>query len=171
MKRNLMAEELIALLAVAVLLAVATRAYAHTNEFREIVAGVEQQYAIHPDHIPFSGLISFGARVYTRDGVKGLRIADFENIHRVDGAALDAFLQAKLGGSWHPFVKTHEPNDDTFIYVCTEPQGDDFRMVIADSEANELTLLEVKLSKRGITAFVDHPHGGKNAYAESSDTP
>jgi len=135
---------------------IVTPALAADPEFNAIVSGIEQRYQVRHEHIPFMGLISFCGWVYTRGGVGGLRVADFEDAGtRVSADDIDAFVQVKLGASWTAILRSHgkETHEDTIVYV--RPKGDKFLVLIADIDNGELSLVKLGLNGNKLSKWIN----------------
>jgi hypothetical protein len=146
------------LIAFALLLALATPAFAADLDFNRLVSGVERRYQVRHEHILLIGFASFCTRIYTHGGVKGLRIADFENSGtRISADDFDAYLHEQLGESWNVIVRSHEraTNEDTIIYA--RANGKNFLLLIADVENGELSLVNVGINGDKLPKWVnDH---------------
>jgi hypothetical protein len=145
-------------LAAAALLAVALAppALAADSEFNGLVSSIERRYQVRREHIPLIGLVSFCAWVYTKGGVKGFRVADFENVDaRVSADDLDSLVQEKLGASWNVILRSHRKDnrDDTIIYARSA--GDKFQVLIAEIENNELSLVRVRINANSLSRWVN----------------
>lgn len=123
------------------------RASASDLNFNHLVSSIEGRYQIRHTRIPLMGLVSFCARVYTRDGVRGVHVADFEDIGiHISADEFDAYLHSQLGESWNVIVRSHKKtsNEDTIIYA--HMKGGQYILLIADVEGNELSLVKVGMN-------------------------
>jgi hypothetical protein len=145
------------LLAAAVLAAtMAPAALAADSEFNALVASIEGRYQVRHEHIPLVGLFSFCASIYTRGGVKGFRVADFEDTgSRISADDFDSFVQGQLGASWSVILRSHEKKtkNDTIIYARST--GDKFLMLIAEVENGELSLVRLRVSANRLSKWVN----------------
>jgi hypothetical protein len=129
---------------------------AANSEFDALVSGIERRYQVHHEHIPLLGVVSFCAWVYTRGGVKGFRVADFEDAGgRISGGDIDSFVQEKLGTSWNVILRSHErkSRNDTIIYARSA--GDKFLMLIAEVDNDELSLVRVSVNANRLSKWIN----------------
>ena len=128
------------------------------HDFDSVVSGIEHRYSVHPQHIPLLGFASLCATVTTRGGVRGMRIAEFDNIQSSDGAAdLSALLQSKLGGEWQPFVSQRNADASERSIIFVQPVGDAMRMLIADYDHGELDLVRMELNGSALAKWMHDP--------------
>jgi hypothetical protein len=128
--------------------------------FNHLVSNIENRYQIRHQHIPFMGFASFCAHIATGGGVRGLHIADFEEIgSRIPSDDFDSFVHSQLGDTWSVIVRSHEraTNEDTIIYARTD--GNRFVLLIADLENGELSLVKVGVDAEHLPRWLnDHEH-------------
>lgn len=135
-------------------------------EFSAVVQRLEHRYEIKHEHIPFLGLASFYFRLRTKGGIKGLRLADFENIGPdVTAAEVNLIVRDNLGPSWHLFLKSHDrdASEDIFIYV--RPDGGNFRFFLADVEREELSIIRIMISGKIMKHWSEHPEEARRTIA------
>lgn len=128
--------------------------------FKHLVSKLENRYQVRHEHIPLIGFASFCARIYTHGGVRGFRVADFENTTaRIPAADFDSFVHDQLGENWNVIVRTHEKstNEDTVIYA--RANGNRFVLLIASLENNELSLVELGIDAKRLPKWLnEHSH-------------
>ncbi len=163
----------LALVPVAAVLATAAilpfTVHAARPDFDSVVSAVEQRYGAHAQKIPLMGLVSFCARVATADGVKGLRIAEFDRLPAApDTAELDRLVRDSLGSSWQPFVVDRSRSGDlSVIYV--QPDGQAMRMMIADYDHGELDLVRIEVNGERLAHWMHDPGGSARHHSYASD--
>jgi hypothetical protein len=129
---------------------------AASHDFDNVVATVEQHYAVHAQRVPMMGFVSFCAWGASRGGVKGMRIAEFDNLTLGKSDDLSRLLRDKLGDRWQPFVTEREAGGkQDVIYV--QPHGDFMRMFIADYDGNELNLVRLDLNGKRLQQWICDP--------------
>lgn len=129
------------------------------HDFDAVVSAVETRYPAHVQKVPLMGLISFCARVVTRDGVKGMQVAEFENFrHAPDAAELDRLVSETLGSGWQRFVTEHDRNGDVSL-IFSQPDGDAMRLMIADYDHGELDLVRVEVNGKRMQHWLQNPQG------------
>lgn len=143
-------------------------AAAPNHDFDGVVSAVEQHYSVHAERIPMMGFISFCAHVTTAGGVKGMRIAEFDNFASTEGPdALQKVVSDSLGSEWEPFVTDRNRNGSVSI-IYVHPEGNDMRMFIADYDNGELNLVRMEINADRIQHWMHDPehsahHGTDNS--------
>jgi len=137
------------------ILSVATSSLAADHEFRGVVRAIESSYGVHHMHILLLGFALFFVRP---EGVSGLKLAVFENFNSPSAVDdLDRIVENSLGPDWHPFVRVRSKHDGETTVIYASPQGGKLRMMIVSIESSEATVVELKLSERGIKRWIDEP--------------
>ena len=85
-------------------LLLSTGCSAADHDFNSVVSAVEHKYSVHAQRIPMMSLVSICASLKTHGGVRGLRMAQFDNVRGMDGKDLYPLLRSRLGDEWQPFV-------------------------------------------------------------------
>jgi hypothetical protein len=143
--------------------------HAARPDFDTVVSAVQQRYGTHPQKIPLMGLVSLCARVATGDGVKGLKIAEFDNLPAApDTAELDSLVRDSLGSAWQPFVVDRSRSGDlSVIYV--QPDGQAMRMMIADYDHGELDLVRIEVNGERLARWMHDPGENARHHSYTSD--
>jgi hypothetical protein len=135
-------------LATIILLVPAAVVLAATGDggFDGVVDSIESQYHVHATRIPFMGLISLIAGTATRDGVRGLHVAEFEHFDAaVDGQELKQMVEKKLGPGWELMVRetSRKNGEQTLIY--SHPEGKHMGLFIIDHDHGELDVVQISV--------------------------
>jgi hypothetical protein len=148
----------VAVLAMAAII-VPISASAAQPDFDTVVSAVEHRYSAHAERVPMMGLVSLCAHVASHGGVKGVKIAEFDNLPAApESNEIQELVSNTLGGSWQRFVTDRSSNGDlNIIYV--QPNGSEMRMLIADYEHGELDLVRVELNGERLARWLDDPKG------------
>ncbi len=134
--------------------------------FDAVVHGIQSRYHGHVNRIPFLGLISCVAGAATHGGVRGLHVAEIENLQGpVDGAELNALVEQRVGQGWSRIVRDttrvagHDGSNQTLIYV--KPDGDRMAMLVVDLDGNEMNVVQVAVDPNHIDDMdgLWHAHG------------
>ncbi len=143
--------------ACALLLPIACRAADH--EFDSVVQGIETHYSTHAQKVPLMAFASFCARIATHNGVKDMRIAEFQNLERVDAVELSSFLQSSLGSLWQPVVVSREMKngEGEQSVIFASPNGSAMRMLVANYTDGELNLVHMELDGTALSKWMQHP--------------
>jgi hypothetical protein len=133
------------------------------HDFNAVVSGVESRFAIHAQRMPMMGFVSLCARFATHGGVKGMRIAEFDNLaHDLDSQDLLDVVRSKLGEEWQPIVTERASRNGELSVIFVRPAGRSMRMLIADYEHGELDVVRMELNGDELARFMhdpaEHPH-------------
>jgi hypothetical protein len=139
------------------------------HDFDSVVSAVEQRYSAHAERVPMMGFVSLCAHVVTAGGVKGMKIAEFDNLPKApDSAELEHLVSDALGGSWQRFVTDRSRNGEVSI-IYVQPNGAAMRMLIADYEHGELDLVRMELNGERLAHWVHDPEGSARRHDYGSD--
>jgi hypothetical protein len=149
----------IALLLFGSALLIATGCSAADHDFNSVVSAVEHKYSVHAQRIPMMSLVSLCASLKTHGGVRGLRVAQFDNVRGMDGKDLYPLLRSKLGDEWQPFVTEvqggNRGGDQSVILV--RPNGESMGMMIADYDHGELDLVGMEMNGAALSKWLHDP--------------
>lgn len=147
---------------IAAVLITASPSWGADFDFNQLVSNIENRYQVRHQHIPLIGFASFCTHLYTHGGVRGLHLADFEDIgSRIPSEDFDSFIRGQLGETWSVIVRSHAKakNEDTIIYARTD--GNRYVLLIADLENGELSLVKVGVDAERLPKWLnDHEHHG-----------
>jgi len=114
--------------------------------FDQVVSSIETRYHVHADRIPMLGLVSFIARASTRDGIRGLHVAEIEDFHAdVDGEELNKLVAEKLGTGWERVIRetSRHGGDQTLIFM--RPEGSRMGMFVLDLGGHEMDVVQMSV--------------------------
>ncbi len=117
----------------------------NTDGFDALVKGLSARYAVHPKTIPMMWMVSLCARGATRGGVRGLRVAEFENFGgNGDAAGFDETVRSSLGEDWSRMVRDwKEDGDESLVYVRAGNNRVD--MIVVDLGRGGLDLVRMTM--------------------------
>lgn len=118
------------------------------RDFQAVVGAIEGHLGVHHTHIPMMGLAKLFVKASAPSGVHGFELATFEDLRYSPDKMRDFrnIVGDALGESWHPMVQVQAPWRREYTGIFIKGQGGQFRMMIATIEAQEATVVEVKLS-------------------------
>ncbi|MHB1672768.1 MAG: hypothetical protein ACYCSP_00810 [Acidobacteriaceae bacterium] len=158
-------KQVLCLMAASVLL-VSTGCSAADHDFNSVVSAVEHKYSVHAQRIPLMGLVSMCASLKTRGGVRGLRVAEFDNVRGMDGKDLYPLLRSRLGDEWQPFVTEvsggQNRNGDQSV-ILVRPNGSSMGMMIADYDHGELDLVGMEMNGAALSKWLHDPERQKHS--------
>jgi VWFA-related protein len=144
-------------------------ALAKGKGFKDVVKHIEKNYGAKKVRIPFLGLANFAIKVIRPAGVKGFKLAVFENQNFSDcppdgladglcAASFDAVMRTAYNEDWQPMVQVSSKRNGsshTFIYVNSS--GKDVQFALAMLQDREAVVLEVKFNPDKAARFLDNP--------------
>jgi len=175
MKQNVLGMTLVPLAIAAVMTpAILLAASGGRVGFDAVVRGIETRYHAHVNRIPFMGLISGIAGVATHGGVRGLHVAEIENLQGpVDGAELNALVEQRVGPGWLRMIRDTTRSGgvecgQTLIYV--RPDGDRMGMLVVDFEGREANVVQISVDPDHLSDEISqHRHGKRDVSDEDAD--
>lgn len=129
------------------------------HDFDAVVSAVEQHYSTHAERVPMMGFVSFCAHVWTVGGVKGMHIAEFDNLPQsasADPAQLERLVTDTLGSDWQRMVTSRDANGSVSL-IFVQPDGNAMRMLIADYDHGELDLVRVEVNAERMEHWIRDP--------------
>jgi len=127
------------------------------SDLSRVTQAMENELGVHLTHIPMLGVAMFVGRVASGFQMPGVKLAVFEDVRLSEHTPqeLESVLISALGPEWSPFVKSvsHHGSEQNWIYVRQDRRG--LKMFIVSVERNELSLLEVKVSKREMGKWIN----------------
>jgi len=148
------------------MLLVSTGCSAADHDFNSVVSAVDHKYSVHAQRIPMMTLVSIFASLKTHGGVRGLRVAQFDNVRGMDGKDLYPLLRSRLGNEWQPFVTEvgggqNRGGDQSVILV--RPDGSSMGMMIADYDHGELDLVGMEMNGAALSKWLHDPERQKHS--------
>ncbi|HEX8709066.1 MAG TPA: hypothetical protein VF723_12545 [Pyrinomonadaceae bacterium] len=134
-------------------------ARANDAEFDAITHHLKLRYNARRVSIPFLGLANFFVKIIRPAGVKGFKVAVFENLKSQPGsvnAELGAVLRNALSPDWQPLVRMRSrEGDQTYIYARGD--GDNFKLMVVNIERTDAVVVRVKVSPKKLSEFMNDP--------------
>jgi hypothetical protein len=114
--------------------------------FDGVVDSIESQYHVHATRIPFMGLFSLVAGTATRDGVRGLHVAEFEHFDAaVDEQDFKRMVEKKLGPGWELMVRETSRRNSEQTLIYSHPEGKHMGLFIIDHDHGELDVVQISV--------------------------
>src|SRR5215470_17387795 len=136
-------------------------AQAKGKGFKDVVKHIETNYRAKKTRIPMLGFANFAVKLIRPAGVKGFKLAVFEDqdFSLLPGAAsFDTVMRESYDKDWQPLVQINskrDGNSHTFIYV--KSSGKDVQFALAVLENREAVVLEVKFNPDAAARFLENP--------------
>jgi hypothetical protein len=128
--------------------------------FDEVVRGIEHRYHVHANKIPFMGLISFVAGRATHGGVRGLHVAEIENVDGpIDGDEFNALVEEKAGKGWQRIIRETSRKGDNQNLILVRPEGDHLGMLVVSLDGREMNIVQLSMNPDQLTdEMAKHRH-------------
>lgn len=136
-------------------------AQAKGKGFKDVVKHIEKNYGAKKVRIPMLGFANFMVKLIRPAGVKGFKLAVFEDqdfAARPEAASFDTVMREAYDKDWRPMVQISSKRggaSHTFIYV--KYTGKDVQFALAVLEDREAVLLEVKFNPDAAARFLENP--------------
>lgn len=155
---------------VALLIPVAVLAGSGERGFNGVVNCIEAQYHAKATRIPMMGLISFIARAASRDGVRNMHVAEFEDFSAdVDGNELNRMVEEKLGHGWERVVRETSNHGGSQTLIFMRPEGVRMGMFVLDADGHELDVVQISVDADHLSQQIAHYDHHSRFRNEKSD--
>jgi VWFA-related protein len=145
---------------IALLLAPAFNAQAKGKGFKDIVKHIEQKYGAKKTRIPMLGLANFAVRVVRPAGVKGFKLAVFEDQNfsaRAESIPFDAVMREAYNKDWMPLLQLNSKRSRARTFIYVKNSGKDVQFALVTLEEREAVVLEVKFNPDAAVRFLENP--------------
>lgn len=129
--------------------------------FNDVVKYIEKNYGVKKTKVPMLGLAKFAVWMIRPAGVKGFKLAVFEDQDFVSRAGTASFAQVMrqaYNKEWSPLVQINsrrDGNSRTYIYVKQSKK--DVEFALATIEDREAVVIQVKFNPDAAARFLDNP--------------
>lgn len=153
--------------------------------FDDLVKHLEKNYGAKRTKVPMLGLAKFAVWMIRPAGVKGFKLAVFEDqdFSRRETMPFGEVMKRAYAKGWSPLVQMHSKRDGnsrTFIYV--KQSNKDVEFAVATIEEREAVLIQVKFNPDAAARFLENPkimgislgnsiRGGNNTIAGQPNRP
>ncbi|MCL4401805.1 MAG: hypothetical protein M1436_03945 [Acidobacteria bacterium] len=124
------------------------------REFDTLVRGIETDYHVRHTRIPLFGVVNFFVKVIRPAGARDVRLAVFENF---SASGLEQTVGGRLGPEWRPFIRVISRHGRETTLIYTSQAGEHVKMLIANMEPNETTVVHLRVDPRGLEPWVRQP--------------
>ncbi|MEK7832206.1 MAG: hypothetical protein AAB401_14020, partial [Acidobacteriota bacterium] len=129
--------------------------------FNDVVKHLEKNYGAKKTKIPMLGLAKFAVWMVRPAGVKGFKLAVFEDqdfSKRTEAASFGMAMRQAFKKEWSPLVQISSKRDGdnhTFIYIKQTKK--DVEFALASLAENEAVVLQVKFNPEAAARFLENP--------------
>ena len=160
MRRLIRQAALFALL-LALLLAPGFTAHAKGKGFKDVVKHLEKNYQAKKTKIPMLGLANFAIKLVRPAGVKGFKLAVYEDQDfsaREGSPSFDAVLRDAYNKDWQPLISLNSRREgNTRTYIYAKYSGKDAQFAVLTMQEREAVMLEVKFNPDAAARFLENP--------------
>lgn len=149
-----------ALIAALFLSLIYTKTEARDNEFGALVKHIESHYRAKRTRLPFLGLAGLIVKVVHPAGVKGFKLAVFEDqdfSRGVEDSTFESVMSRALGNRWQPLVRVYSRKTGERTYIYAKESGKDLELMVATLEAREAVVMQVKLNPETLAKWLEKP--------------
>jgi VWFA-related protein len=129
--------------------------------FGDVVKHIEKNYGAKKTKIPMLGLAKFAIWMIRPAGVKGFKLAVFEDQNfakRAEGISFAQVMRQSFKSDWSPLVQLSSKRDGdshTFIYVKQTKK--DVEFVVATLGETEAVVVQAKFNPDAAAKFLENP--------------
>ena len=113
---------------------------------------------------PIMGLVSFGARLYTKGAVKGLKVAIFKEqnfTETIQDSGFETVFQS-FDTSWTPMIRFYSRKQMQRTYLYAKEAGKDFQIMITTLQPDNAVVLTVKVNPAQLAKFIERHNNGQS---------
>lgn len=139
---------------------VSAQPLALADDFGMIVRNIEKHYNAKKKKIPFMGLAGFAVKLIHPAGVKGFKLAVFEDQDFAPGErdhAFDHALGSSLNSKWKPMVRSNSRVSGNRSYVYTHESGKDIEMLTVTFSPRQAIVAQAKVNPEAAARFLEKP--------------
>ena len=134
-------------------------ARAGDKEFGLLVRYVESHYHAHRSHRFLLGFASFAVNVVRPEGVRGIKLALWENQNLTASNGADAdfpdVVHAGLDEGWQPMVRVWSRRSGERTVVFAKPEGNDMKLLVATVESDEAVVVQMRINPDRLSKCID----------------
>jgi VWFA-related protein len=146
---------------IALLPALAFNAQAKGKGFKDVVKHFEKNYRARKTRIPMLGLANFAVKLIRPAGVKGFKLAVFENQDfslREGAEPFEVIMRNAYGKDWQPLVQVmSKRGGHNHVLIYTRCAGKDVQFALLALQEREAVVLEVKFNPDAAVRFLENP--------------
>ena len=133
-------------------------ARAGDKEFNVLVHYVESHYQVHRQYRFLLGFASFAVNIARPYGVKGMKLAIFENEKisaNPDDQDFPSVVKAGLAEGWQPMVRVWSRRDGERTVIFAKPDGKNLKLLVATVEQDEAVVIQVKINPDKLSKCIE----------------
>ena len=132
--------------------------------FKDVVKHIEKNYQAKKTRVPMLGVANFFVKIIRPAGVKGFKVAVFQDQDfspakdaiPFQTAMREAYLETK---GWKPLVQMNSKRDgaNNRVFIMFKENKKDVEVAVTTLEDREASVIEVKFSPDKMAQFLDNP--------------
>lgn len=144
---------------------VAASVVAKPDPYKLMVNHLKKKYNAKQMRLPpIMGLVSFGARLYTKGAVKGLKVAIFKEqnfTETIQDSSFESVFKS-FDASWSPMIRFYSRKQLQRTYLYAKEAGKDMQVMIATMQADNAVVLTVKVNPEQLARFIEKHNNGES---------
>lgn len=138
---------------------------AKPDPYKMMVNHLKKKYNARQMRLPpIMGLVSFGARLYTKGAVKGLKVAIFKEQNfsePITDPGFESVFQS-FDASWTPMIRFYSRKQMQRTYLYAKEAGKDYQVMITALQPDNAVVLTVKLNPEQLAKFIEKHNNGQS---------
>jgi len=152
----------------AVLLLTTATASAKEDDFKMLVQHVESHYHAKRLRIPLLGLANFAVKIVRPKGVKGFKLAVFEDQDfspQPGDRRFETTIRGVLPLEWQPLVCVRSRGGER-TYIYAREDGKDIKLLVVTLGPRNAVVIEAKLNPKSLMNDLDQPRQMGKSWGE-----
>jgi VWFA-related protein len=130
--------------------------------FKGVVKHIETKYGARKTKIPFLGLANFAVKIIRPAGVKGFKVAIFENQDFVGrpevASSFRSVMREAYNKGWMPLVQFNTKRDgNSRVFVYSKYSGKDVEFAVVTLNERDAMVAQVKFNPDAAARFLENP--------------
>lgn len=129
--------------------------------FDDVTKHLEKNYGAKKTKVPMLGLAKFAVRLVRPAGVKGFKLAVYEDqdfIGRGENVSFGQVMRQAYTKGWSPLVQMHSKRDgDSRTYIYVKQSKKDVEFAVATVAEREAVVIQVKFNPDAAARFLENP--------------
>jgi len=147
---------------VAALLLPPATALAKGQGFKAITRHLESHYHAKRKRIPLLGVANFAVKIVRPAGVKGFKIAVYEDqdfSRTAEDTSFDQMMREAMAKGWQPLVRQRSRRDGggERFYLYTQAAGKDTKLITVAVESRQAVVVEARVDQQALAKFIERP--------------
>ena len=138
---------------------------AKPDPYKMMVNHLKKKYNAKQMRLPFViGLASFGARIYTKGAVKGLKVAIFKEQNfsvPIQDPGFETVFKS-FDASWSPMIRFYSRKQMQRTYLYAKEVGKDYQVMITTMQPDNAVVLSVKVNPEQLAKFIEKHNNGQS---------